>query len=103
MTFKENCPDSRNTKVIDLVKELQNFACKVSIFDPLADKKDIKRTFKIELAEKYDFKKFDVLVLAVPHDEFLQDFDSYVSTLNSKHLIYDLKGILPEKYKAIRL
>lgn len=103
MTFKENCPDSRNTKVVNLVKEIENFACKVSIYDPLADKEEIKRKFDVGLIDKDVQTTYDSIVLAVPHDRILKEIDDFVQKLKPKHLIYDLKGVLSENYKAMRL
>lgn len=103
ITFKENCNDSRNTKVVDLIKELENFSCRVSIYDPLADNKEIKHKFDLDLVEYPTNGKFDAVVLAVPHDELLAKMDEFADKLTTNGIIYDLKGILPQKYEAKRL
>lgn len=91
MTFKENCPDIRNSRVIDVIKELQDFGAKVEVFDPWADAQEVKHEYGLDLIEKLD-KKYDAIVLAVRHNQFLElNFDEL---RNSKTVIYDIKSIL---------
>ena len=70
VTFKENTPDVRNTKVIDVVRELEEYGVKVSVVDPVADGENLKKEYGIELKNLEDIYNFDAVVLAVPHDEF---------------------------------
>jgi UDP-N-acetyl-D-galactosamine dehydrogenase len=92
-TFKENCPDIRNTKIIDIVNELVTYGSKVSIYDPWANIDDVKNEYNLDLINKLSNDlKFDAIVLAVGHDLFFDfKFDDYRS---SKSIIYDVKGIV---------
>jgi UDP-N-acetyl-D-glucosamine/UDP-N-acetyl-D-galactosamine dehydrogenase len=70
VTFKENCPDVRNTKVVDVIKELEEYGVDVKVVDPAADKEDLWREFRINLSEVEDIKEMDAVIFAVPHEEF---------------------------------
>jgi UDP-N-acetyl-D-galactosamine dehydrogenase len=100
-TFKENCPDVRNTKVVDVVRNLEDYGINVSIFDPWANPDEVKHEYGIETSTKMPFKKYEAVVLAVSHKEF--------ETLNIKNLlsengiIYDVKGILAKENGVTRL
>jgi UDP-N-acetyl-D-glucosamine/UDP-N-acetyl-D-galactosamine dehydrogenase len=92
VTFKENCPDVRNTKVVDVVNELRQFGCKVDIYDPWANKADVKHEYGEELIEKYNLENYTTIVLAVSHREFLKiDF----SKRKKESVLYDIKALLP--------
>ena len=93
ITFKENCNDIRNTKVIDLYKSLVEFGFIVDVYDPIADKIEIKKTLNINLLKQIPNKqKYHVAILAVKHDEF-KTFDP-VLHLKKKSVIYDVKSYL---------
>ena len=86
LTFKENCPDTRNTKVIDIINELKEFGVKVEVSDPWADKDDAKRYYGLNLVDSPNLKSYDCVILAVAHDKF--------KNLNlSECLVYDVKNI----------
>ncbi|MDR0138858.1 nucleotide sugar dehydrogenase [Metabacillus idriensis] len=70
VTFKENCPDVRNTKVIDVINELEEYGVDVKVVDPQADKEDLWHEYKINLSEVGDIQEMDAVIFAVPHDEF---------------------------------
>lgn len=70
VTFKENCPDVRNTKVIDVIKELEEYGVDVRVVDPQADKEDLWQEYRINLCEVEEIKEMDAVIFAVPHDEF---------------------------------
>lgn len=70
VTFKENCPDVRNTKVVDVIKELEEYGVEVKVVDPQADKDDLRHEYGINLCEVDDIKEMDAVIFAVPHDEF---------------------------------
>ncbi|MBG9452125.1 UDP-N-acetyl-D-galactosamine dehydrogenase [Cytobacillus firmus] len=70
VTFKENCPDVRNTKVVDVIKELEEYGVDVKIVDPEADKEDLWNEYRIHLCELEEIKEMDAVIFAVPHDEF---------------------------------
>lgn len=101
ITFKENCPDIRNTKVIDIYYELIQFGLKVDIYDPWADKDQVNEEYKIELATNIDFTNYQTIILAVAHDQFREiNFE----TLYAKNtIIYDTKGIIDRKFIHGRL
>jgi UDP-N-acetyl-D-galactosamine dehydrogenase len=92
ITFKENCPDIRNTKVVDVVKELEQFGCNVDIYDPWANAGEVKHEYGMEIVTSYDISNYNAIVLAVAHNEFKSlDF----STRNANTVLYDIKSILP--------
>ncbi|MDD4428556.1 MAG: nucleotide sugar dehydrogenase [Paludibacter sp.] len=91
-TFKENCPDVRNTKVIDIVKELQDYDVKVTIYDPWANPVEVKHEYGVTVLNELPKKKFDGVVLAVAHEEFKQLDLSQV--INGKKVVFDVKGML---------
>lgn len=70
ITFKENCPDVRNTKVVDVIKELEEYGVDVKVVDPVADKDDLWHEYRITLSEVKDIKDVEAVIFAVPHDEF---------------------------------
>lgn len=96
ITFKENCPDIRNSRVIDVISELSDFGCAVEVYDPWADVAEVKHEYRLALVEKPS-GKYDAVVLAVAHKEFVTlDID----TLKKENsVVYDIKGVL-EKGKA---
>ena len=92
ITFKENCPDVRNTKIVDVIRALEDFGVKVTTFDPWANPEEVDHEYKLECQNTIPNKKFDAIVLGVAHNEFL-DLD--LSALqNEKSIIYDVKGVL---------
>ncbi|MEI6695788.1 MAG: nucleotide sugar dehydrogenase [Bacteroidota bacterium] len=92
ITFKENCTDVRNTKVIDVVNELRQFGCSVEIHDPWADAAEVKHEYNETLIPAYNLAQYSTIVLAVAHNEFKSiDF-----TKRSKQsVLYDIKSLLP--------
>lgn len=94
LTFKENCPDLRNTKVIDIVRELEDYGIIVNVNDVKADKETAKKLYGIALKEKNELPKTDVLVFAVPHREYIINKQDYLQTLNEQGIIIDIKGII---------
>ena len=102
ITFKENCPDTRNTKVIDIYNELKDYGITASVFDPVADSDEAKRLYGIDFVKKEDLKDMDAIIIAVGHKEFMsytiEDFDRFFkNTDNSKKVIVDVKGVLDRK------
>ena len=93
ITFKENCPDIRNSRVIDVILELQEFGCKIDVYDPMADKDEVKHEYNLDLIDNIDIENYDGLVLAVAHDEF-KDFNSKFKIQNSKLVTFDIKSVL---------
>lgn len=91
-TFKENCPDVRNTKVIDIVKELRDYDVKVTIYDPWANPAEVKHEYGVKVLNVMPEEKFDGVVLAVAHDKFKRLDLSQV--INPKSVVFDVKGVL---------
>ena len=100
-TFKENCPDTRNTKVIDIVKELQEYGIDPVIADETADREEARQLYGVELADRSAVKDVDALVIAVAHREFSAldkaDIDACFKSANEKKVLVDVKGILDKK------
>lgn len=92
ITFKENCPDIRNTKVVDVIHELQDYCTEVTIYDPWANPTEVKREYGLDVLSELPQDKFDAIVIAVPHLEFKGV--QINSLLNEDHVVYDLKGVL---------
>ena len=98
-TFKEDCPDVRNTKVIDMYLALKSFGTKVDVYDPLANEEDVKSEYDIHLTNNLDQKKYDAIVLAVPHNEFISiDIDQLKKDVA---VVYDIKNFLNQKDKSL--
>ncbi len=95
ITFKENCPDVRNTKIVDVIKCLADYGINISIFDPWANNLEVKKEYNLENLTKLPNQKFDAIILGVAHKQFLElDFDNLKK---ENAVIYDVKGILKEK------
>lgn len=100
VTFKENCPDIRNSKVINLINELEKYHLEFDIFDTKAEKAVVKLEYGMELIDK-PTGKYAVVILAVAHEEFhLLDLESY---LLDNGFIFDIKGVLGDKKRVVRL
>ncbi len=100
-TFKENCPDTRNTKVIDIVKELHEYGIHPLIVDGTADREEARHLYGVELADQSEIKDLDALVIAVAHKEFEKmdkdAIDACFKPSNEKRVLVDVKGILDRK------
>ena len=92
LTFKENCPDLRNTRVVDLVKEFKGFGCNVDVYDPWADKQEANHEYGITPVESLAESKYDAIVLAVSHDEFKKMSIKEINVLGKDtFVLYDIK------------
>ena len=98
ITFKENCTDIRNTKVIDVYNELKTYKMDIDVHDPWANTEDVKTEFGIVLKEDITKEKYDAIILAVAHKEFLEL--SFEKLKNTRSLVYDVKGVLGNKADA---
>ena len=99
-TFKENCPDTRNTKVIDIVRSLNQYKIKVSVYDPYANFNDVQKEYGIELISKLNLK-YDAVILAVAHDEFKKLNINSITKQNN--VVIDLKGLIDRELVDYRL
>ncbi len=103
-TFKENCPDLRNTRVIDIVTELNDYNCKIDVYDPWADRKEALSEYGIELIEKPQNSSYDAVIIAVAHKQFKDMGAEEIKKLTkTSSVIYDLKYILPISSSDLRL
>jgi UDP-N-acetyl-D-galactosamine dehydrogenase len=116
LTFKENCPDVRNTKVIDIINELKEYGINTITHDPQANKEDVYNHYGIELKEAEDIKDVDVVILAVPHEEYkklsLEDISGFYNNnyshlngnkdLDDKKVLIDIKGMF-DRNKAEKM
>jgi UDP-N-acetyl-D-galactosamine dehydrogenase len=96
ITFKENCPDIRNSRVIDVIRELQEFGCDVDVYDPWADREEVTREYALELMPQLIPEKhhhYDAIVLAVSHDAF-RELDIEAIRNGNQTVIYDIKGVM---------
>lgn len=92
ITFKENCPDVRNTKIVDVIAALEDYGINVNIYDPWASPEEVAHEYKLETSQQLPNQKFDVVVLGVAHKEFIgMDF---ATLQNETSVLYDVKGIL---------
>lgn len=103
-TFKENCPDTRNTRVIDIVKEFEEYGIEPIVVDPWADKPDVYKEYGITLADEADVKNMDVVIVAVSHAVYRSITKEAVDSMfvkSDKRVLIDVKGILDKKeYEA---
>lgn len=102
VTFKENCPDIRNTKVVDIYRELCEFGLNVDVYDPWASPEEVKREYGVDIIDKLDSsKKYDGVLLAVAHDEFKSiDFEKYY---NDGSVVFDAKAVVDRRWVDGRL
>lgn len=102
VTFKENCPDVRNTKVVDVYRELLEYGVNVDLYDPWANPSEVKHEYGIEIqSELNEGKKFDAIVLAVSHNEFLEMDFSAIKAMKS--VVFDIKACLDRNLVDARL
>lgn len=100
ITFKENCPDIRNSKVVDVITELQSYGTHVDIYDPLAEAGDVKEEYNLALIKDIN-KKYDAIILAVNHKEF--NGIDWSKIRHDKTVVYDVKGTLDRSIVTARL
>jgi len=104
LTFKENCPDMRNTKVVDIVSKLKESDISVDVLDPWCNSKKVKNEYGLSLIDKPEINSYDAIILAVPHNEFKVMGPEKIRKLcKTKSIIYDLKYVLPKESVDMRL
>jgi UDP-N-acetyl-D-galactosamine dehydrogenase len=92
ITFKENCPDVRNTKIIDVIKALEDYGIRVTIFDPWANPVEVQREYDVTMVSEKPNITFDAVVLGVAHADFISlDINSLRKKVS---VLYDVKGVL---------
>ena len=104
ITFKENCPDLRNSKVIEIIEYLESYKSNIQVVDPLV-KENINLSSKVKISNFFDnSKKYDVILSTVQHTYFLnRDITFWENILNKNHIIFDVKGFMPRELNTIRL
>lgn len=104
LTFKENCPDLRNTKIVDIVSELKEYNINVDITDPWCSSEQAEHEYNLSLTEKPDAGNYDAIILAVSHNEFKALGVDEIRKLGKEHhVLYDLKYVLPKESVDMRL
>lgn len=98
ITFKENCPDVRNTKVVDVINDLKSYGAEITVFDPWASPTEVKHEYDMETTKEIPYDKYEAVVLTVAHNEFLQM--DLRTMLSENGILYDVKGILKERVDA---
>jgi len=101
-TFKENCPDYRNTKVIDIINNLKTRKFNVDVFDPWVDKKDFKKNYNQDVYSEVPQKKYNAIILAVAHDAF-KEINLNHLMIDSKSIVYDIKSFYSKNLITKRL
>lgn len=101
ITFKENCPDLRNSKIVDIYSTLSEYTDNITIYDPWANPETVKHEYGIEITNSLPTEKFDAIVLGVAHNQFLNI--DIKGMLNDNGVVYDVKGILPREIVDGRL
>jgi UDP-N-acetyl-D-galactosamine dehydrogenase len=101
-TFKENCPDIRNTKVVDIHSTLSEYTSDITVYDPWADRNEVMHEYGIDICNEIPDGKFDAVMLCVAHKQF-RELDIIPLLESSSHVIYDIKGVLPRESVSERL
>ncbi len=104
LAFKENCPDLRNTRVVDIVDELQSYHANVDIYDPWVDPAEAKHEYNLDPVQTLENGKYDAIILAVGHQQFVEMGAKAIRELgSSNHILYDIKSVLPVDQVDARL
>ncbi len=104
LTFKENCPDLRNTRVVDIVDELKEYGVNVDVYDPWVNKSEAQHEYEITPIEQPQQNTYDGIIIAVAHQQFVEMGAQTLHTLGkSEHILYDLKYILKQEEADLRL
>lgn len=104
LTFKENCPDIRNTRVVDVLDELKDYNCTVDVFDPWVDPKEAKHEYGIDVVREPAISAYDGILIAVSHRQFKEMGSAKIRSFGkANHVVYDLKYVLPQNEVDLRL
>jgi UDP-N-acetyl-D-glucosamine/UDP-N-acetyl-D-galactosamine dehydrogenase len=103
LTFKENCPDLRNSRVVDIVRELADYNASVDIYDPWANAEEAQHAYGLALVQRPERGAYDAIVVAVAHDEFRELGEAIRSFGKFEHVLYDLKYVLRQDQSDLRL
>jgi len=104
LAFKENCPDLRNTRVVDIIEELNHYHANVDVFDPWVDAEEAKYEYGIDTVSSLANNHYDAVILAVAHEDFLSMGAEAIRALGKpEHILYDIKSVLPKESVDARL
>ena len=104
LTFKENCPDIRNTRVVDVLDELKDYNCTVDVFDPWVDPKEAKHEYGVDVVKEPAIGSYDGILIAVSHQQFKEMGSAKIHSFGkANHVVYDLKYVLPQNEVDLRL
>ena len=104
LTFKENCPDTRNTKVIDIITNLKKLNINLDVYDPIADKNTVLNEFNLKLIDKPIKNKYDAVIITVAHNQFKSiKFKYLLEFCKQNSIIFDIKNVFPNNKKTIKL
>lgn len=104
LSFKENCPDIRNTKIIDMVQALKEYELDLDIYDPWVDPKEVEHEYGLAPISALKNNEYDAVILAVAHDQFKQMTAAEIHALGkTKHVLFDLKYVLEQSESSLRL
>ena len=104
LTFKENCPDLRNTRVVDVVNHLKDYHALVDVYDPWVDPGEAQSEYQLETISELQSNEYDAIILAVSHDQFVEMGTEAIRTLGKPgHVLYDIKSLLPKAEVDARL
>jgi UDP-N-acetyl-D-galactosamine dehydrogenase len=96
LAFKENCPDIRNTRVIDIIRELKNYNADVDIYDPWVDPEEASHEYGVTTLKDVPSKQYDAVIIAVAHKQFIEMGSQGIrSLLKPQSVLYDIKDVLP--------
>ena len=104
LTFKENCPDLRNTRIVDIIKELAEYNIEMDIFDPWVDPTEASHEYGLSVISQRPVEKYDGVIIAVAHQQFQSmSQEEYRALTKEESIIYDLKYVLSSDFADIRL
>ena len=104
LAFKENCPDLRNTRVVDIVKELKEYNVEVDVYDPWVSAQDAQHEYGLAPVQQLEAGRYDAIIVAVAHRQFVEMGAQALRALGKpEHVLYDLKYILPAEQSDLRL
>lgn len=104
LAFKENCPDVRNTRVVDIIAELKNYQAEVEVFDPWVDADQALAEYGVDMIAEPQYDRYDAIVLAVGHSQFIESGAQSIRRYGkTEHVLYDIKSVLPKEQVDARL
>ncbi len=104
LTFKENCPDLRNTRTIDIIHELQGWGVQVDVYDPWVDHDEAQQEYSVDVLSECPVQNYDAVIIAVSHDQFAaMTRQQYQALLKPASVLFDIKSLLPKDWVDLRL